>query len=157
MKYYADIDMLLKDVEKVSNKALLYCWEYLAGKLQEEIGRDSYDTGQLARSITYMQVNDGVLVGSNLEYALVRENGRQPWKFPPLDALVGWTARKGMITGWATQKYDSLHYTDKGVIFVIARAIAERGIQWKHTFQNVFNKEKQNITNLYQELLQQWL
>lgn len=157
MKYYADIELMLKDIEKQSDKALLYCGEYLASKLQEEISRDSYDTGALARSITYMKTKDGVIVGSNLQYALVRENGRRPWKFPPLDALVGWTARKGMITGGATQRYDNLHYTDKGVIYVIARAIAERGIQGKHTFENVFNKEKQNIIDLYSELISQWL
>ena len=61
-----------------------------------------------------------------------------------------------MITGGATQRYDDLYYKDKGTIFLIARAIATRGIEWKHTFRNVFNREKQNILDLYTDLMKQW-
>jgi len=157
MKYYADIDLMIKDIEKESDKALAYCWEYLASKISDEIERDSYDTWALARSITWIKDKDGILVGTNLEYTLIREYGRRPWRFPNLDALVGWTARHGMITWGATQKYDNLHYEDKGVVFVIARAIARNGIEGKHTFENVLNREKQNIIDLYSELLNQWL
>lgn len=135
----------------------MYCGEYLQGKLQEELRKDSYDTGNLARSIVYRKVDDyTVEVGSALEYAAVREYGRKPGTFPNLDALVGWSARKGMITGGATQRYDDLYYKDKGTIFLIARAIATRGIEWKHTFRNVFNREKQNILDLYTDLMKQW-
>ena len=158
MKYYVEnLDKVLNELQNQSDKALLYCWEYLADKFKEEVSKDSYDTGQLARSITYMKDKDWVLVWTNLEYALVREYWRKPWKFPPLQALVGWSARKGMISWWATTRYDDLHYTDKGTIYVIARAIARNGIQGKHTFERVFNREKQNIIDLYTELINKWL
>ena len=158
MKYTVQwVDKFIKKIEMTSTRALMYCGEYLQSKLREEIRKDSYDTGNLARSITYRKVDDyTVEVGSALEYAAVREYGRKPGTFPNLDALVGWSARKGMITGGATQRYDDLYYKDKSTIFLIARAIANRGIEGKHTFENVFNREKQNILDLYTDLMKKW-
>lgn len=145
-----NIDKVIADVEKKSGNALLKVWMYLEQKIKQEIQKDSYDTGQLARSINTQKVSDEkVVVGTNLEYALVREYGRKPWRFPPLQALVGWSARKGMITWWATSKYEDLHYTDKGKIFLIARAIARNWIQGKHTFERTINAEKDKFTDLF--------
>ena len=145
-----NIDKVIADVEKKSGNALLKVWMYLEQKIKQEIQKDSYDTGQLARSINTQKVSDEkVVVGTNLEYALVREYGRKPWRFPPLQALVGWSARKGMITWWATSKYEDLHYTDKGKIFLIARAIARNWIQGKHTFERTINTEKDKLSNLF--------
>lgn len=158
MKYNVDVSKVVKKITDSSDKALLYCWEYLADKLKEQIQEDSYDLGTYANSITYRTLKKWVVVvGSNIEYAPVLEYGRKPGKFPNLDALVGWTARKGMITGGATKTYDNLYYKDKGVVFLIARAIATRGTKGKHTFKNVYNAEKQNIINLYRELLAKWV
>lgn len=160
MKYTVEgVDKFIKQVKMDANKALLYCGEYLQGKLREQLSIDSYDTGALARSVTYRLVEDGVVeVGTNLEYAAIREYGRKPGRFPNLDALVGWSARHGMITGGATQKYDELHYKDKGVIFLVARAIARRGIQGKHTFENVYEQEKDNVVKLFNDLMaKQWV
>lgn len=158
MKYYVEnIDKVIKDIEIKSWKALMKCWKYLEWKLREEVGKDSYDTGKLAGSIeTIQESNEKVVVWTKLEYALVREYWRRPWKFPPLDALVGRSARKGMISWWATSRYDDLHYKDKGVVFVIARAIARRGIEGKHTFETVINREIENISNLFVKYMQQW-
>lgn len=160
MKYTVEgVDKFIKQVKMDANKALLYCGEYLQGKLREQLSIDSYDTGALARSVTYRLVEDGVVeVGTNLEYAAIREYGRKPGRFPNLDALVGWSARHGMITGGATQRYDELHYKDKGVIFLVARAIARRGIQGKHTFENVYEQEKDNVVKLFNDLMaKQWV
>lgn len=160
MKYSVDpkdLDKLASLVAKDSGTALKKCWMYLEWKLKEQMYTDSFDTGHLAESITTQQVSETkVVVGTNLEYALVREYGRRPWKFPPLDALVWWTARKGMISWWVTAKYDDLHYTDKWIVFIIARAIATRWIPWKHTFENVINREQQNIINLYVKYMNEW-
>lgn len=159
MTYYGVewLDNVLNKLQKNSDKALLYCWEYLASKLQEQISIDSFDTWDLARSITYRKVSEWVVeVWSALEYAAVREFWRKPWKFPPLDALVWWTTRKGMISWWATQRYDDLYYKDKGVVFLIARSIARNGIEWKHTFEKVVEKERQNIIDLYTEYMDKW-
>lgn len=50
--------------------------------------------------------------------------------------------------------YDDLYYKDKGVVYVIARAISIRGIKGKHTFKNVLEREKKNVINLYYDLMQ---
>ena len=160
MKYTIDqqsLNKVLKNLENKSDKALKYCWEYLASKISEQTKEDSYDLWTLARSIDYRLVKHGLVeVWSALAYAPIREYWRKPWKFPPLDALVWWTARKGMISGGATQRYDDLYYKDKGVVYVIARAIANKGIKWKHTFQNVVNKERKNIQQIYIDYMSKW-
>lgn len=151
------LDQVLNNLEMDSDKALLYCWEYLASKFKEQVELDSFDTWQLAESITYRKAGDWVVeVWTDLEYAKVREYWRKPWKFPPLDALVGWSARKGMISWGATMKYDDLHYTDKWTIFLIARKIATEGIEWMYTFNTVYEREYQNVIDLYIELMNKW-
>lgn len=151
------LDKLASMVIKDSGEALMKCWEYLEWKIRDEIKIDSYDTSKLADSINTKKVSDTkVIVGTNLKYALVREYGRKPWKFPPLQALVWWTARKGMISWWATAKYEDLHYTDRWVIYVIARAIATRWITGKHTFERVIDRERENIINLYVKYMNEW-
>ena len=157
MKYSVDVkslDKVISQIEKESDNALMKCWLYLEWKLKEQMSVDSYDTWKLAESINTQRVAENkVIVWTNLEYALVREFGRRPWKFPPLQALVPRTARKGMISWGVTARYEDLHYEDKWTIFVIARAIATRWIQWKHTFENVIKKEQQNVINLYANLM----
>lgn len=155
MRYVIEwLDSILKKAESCSDKALLYCWEYLAWKIQEQVEQDSYDTWNLARSITYRKVKEWVVeVWSWLEYAAVREYWRLPGTFPNLDALVGWTARKGMISWGATQRYDDLYYKDKSTVFLIARAIATRGIPWQYTFEKVIEREQKNVIDLYTEYM----
>ena len=160
MKYQIEnLDKFIKNVKVTSDLALQECGEYLASKLKEETEKDSYDLWTLANSYVVRKVKSGVVqVWSTLEYAPVREYGRQPWQFPNLDALVGWTARKGMISKKnATKNYDDLYYKDRGVVFLIARAIARNGIKGKNTVHNVYEREKENIKNLYRQIMQQWV
>ena len=151
MKYTVqNIDKVVVDVEKKWGNALYKVWLYLEQKIKQAVEKDSYDTGQLARSINTQKISDEkVVVWTNLEYALIREYGRRPWKFPPLQSLVGWSSRKGIISWWATSRYEDLHYTDKGKIFVIARSIALKGIQGKHTFENTIKSEANKLTTLF--------
>ena len=68
--------------------------------------------------------------------------------------MVGRTARKGMISkNNATKDYDDLYYKDKGIVYIVARAIATRGIKGKYSFKKVYEREKQNILNLYHDLM----
>ena len=160
MKYSVKgVDKFIKSMERDATKALLYCGEYLQGKLREQIEIDSYDTGDLSRSITYRQLDGNTVeVGTSLEYAPIREYGRKPGTYPNFNALVWWAARHGMITGGATSKYKDLHYTDRGVIFVLARSIKLKGIEGKHTFENVYNAEKDNIVKIFNDYMnKQWL
>lgn len=153
MKYSVDqqsLNKFVKNFQVRSDNALEICWEHLKTEIQKQMYNDSYDLGDLRRSIESRLVKHWLVeVWSALVYAPVREYWRQPWKFPPLQSLVGWTARKHIIKWGAMSNYEDLHYTDKGKIFLIARAIATRGIKWKHTFQNVLNRERKNIQKIY--------
>lgn len=160
MKYAVEnLDKFIKKLNITSDMALKYCGDYLAAELKKETEKDSYDLGTLANSYVVRQVRSGMVqVGSMLEYAPVREYGRKPGTFPNLDALVGWTARKGMI--WknnASKGYNDLSYKDKGTIYVVARAIAIRGIPGVYTVHKVYEREKKHIVNLYRQKMQQWL
>lgn len=154
MKYTVDIQSLkavMRNIQEKSDRALEICGEHLKTEIKKQMKTDSYDLWNLARSVESRLVRHWLVeVWSALVYATIREYGRKPWKFPPLDALVWWTARKKMISkGNTTKKYDDLHYKDKGVVFVIARSIAKKGIKGKHTFQNVLDRERANIKKLY--------
>ena len=163
MKYTVDQQALkraINNIQNKSDKALEYCWEYLTGKIQEQLKEDKvYDLWTLAWSIDYRLVRRGLVeVWSALAYAPVMEYGRQPWKFPPLDSLVGWTSRKKIISPWnATKSYDDLHYKDKGKVYVIARGIANNGIKGRHSFETALNKERKNIQKIYIDYMKRWL
>lgn len=158
MKYKVEwLNNLLKNINKSTDTALMKCWLYLESRLKEQMRKDSYDTWELASSITTRMIQPWLVeVWTNLEYAVIREYWRRPWKFPPLDVIAKWTARKGMITWWVNTWYDNLYYKDKWVVFVIARAIATRGIEWKHTFEKVYEREKDNIIDLFNKYFNQW-
>lgn len=85
------------------------------GKAKQRVRRD---TSTLARSLT-SEVRGGTsevrgLVGSNLPYAKVVEEGRRAGApMPPQGALLGWMRRKGI---------------DAEAEFVVRRGIARRGI-----------------------------
>lgn len=158
MKYTVDqqsLNRFVKNFQARSDNALEICWEHLKAEIQKQLFIDSYDLGNLRRSVESRLVKHGVVeVWSALVYAPIREYWRQPWKFPPLQSLVGWTARKHIIKWWAMSNYEDLHYTDKWKIFVIARSIAKKGIKGKHTFQNVMDRERKNIQKIYIQNMQ---
>lgn len=151
----------MKKIEIDSDTALKKVWSVLEEAIRYELESDSYDTGDLVDSVNSKLVRTGLVeVGSNKEYALAREHWRRPGKYPNFDALVGWAARKWMIT-WASKDYDSLHYKDKWVVFVIARAISENGTNWtgnpetswKQTFKKVLAREKEDLIALYRQYM----
>jgi hypothetical protein len=39
---------------------------------------------------------------------------------------------------------------------VIARAIANKGIKWRHSFQTTLNKERKNIQQIYIDYMSKW-
>lgn len=158
MKYTVDqqsLNKFVKNFQARSDNALEICWEHLKAEIQKQLFIDSYDLGNLRRSVESRLVRHGLVeVWSALVYAPIREYGRQPWKFPPLQSLVGWTSRKHIIKWGAMSNYEDLHYTDKWKIFLIARAIAVKGIKGKHTFQNVMDRERKNIQKIYIQNMQ---
>lgn len=87
------------------------------GLLAQRVARQQAprDTATLQRSIGLEVKPLYATVATHLVYASVMEFGRRPGaRMPPLKALEGWARRHGF---------------DKDSIFVLARAIARRGIK----------------------------
>lgn len=152
----------IKKLQMTSDEALKKVGQVLEQAIRYELESDSYDTGNLASSVNTKLVRSWVVeVGTNLEYALVREHGRRPWTYPNFDALTAWAGRKGIIQ-WASAKYDELHYKQKGIVFIIARSIKENGTDreegspeksGKQTFKRVLAREKSDLILLYRQYM----
>lgn len=88
------------------------------------------DTGRLRASITpeVRVEGDDVLgvVGSNVAYAPMMEMGTRPF-WPPVAALETWARRHGISA------------------FLVARAIARRGIRARRFLQGAFEKNRERI------------
>ncbi len=101
---------VLEPVEDVIREAALF-----AEKRVRERSFETRDTSALARSWTSEVHGLTAEVFSPLQYAIVEEEGRRPGaKMPPPAALEGWARRHGFPT-------------DRGALFVLARAIGRRG------------------------------
>ena len=89
-----------------------------ASNIGEKVARAKApkDTSSLTRDIRaeVRSLSARVHAPRNLEYYRVMEEGRRPGKFPPLSAISAWATRKGI---------------PQGAVYVIARAIARRGIK----------------------------
>lgn len=100
------------------------------------------DTMALANSITLQVQSLSVRVYSPLPYADAMESGRPPGRMPPPQALVGWMARHGM----------------SGVSpFVLARAIARRGIKGRFFFQKAVQAVQRALPGMANDLLQRFV
>jgi hypothetical protein len=69
------------------------------------------------------------VVGSNLVYAPYQETGTRPF-WPPLSALQVWARRHGTSA------------------YVVARAIARRGIKPKRFLQRAFDQSKSEVMRI---------
>lgn len=88
------------------------------------------DQGRLRGSITHVVERDGnelaVFIGTNVHYGIFVHEGRRPGaKMPPVDVIQEWAQHKRIITSTDTPSQA------RGKAFVIARAIARRGIKPK--------------------------
>ena len=91
------------------------------------------DTGRLRSSITPEVASMGKevvgIVGSNVAHAPMMELGAKP-HFPPISALEVWARR---------------HHADP---YLVARAIARKGLAARKFLQNAFEKNKTRIIQL---------
>lgn len=125
--------------------------------------REAFDTGRLLRSVTTQIIkgNDQLrlLIGSNLDYALFVEEGRKPGKWPNVNDLVGWVARKLRkqgINARVNVTFDQLKQMAKSkkksgeissqakiarqhlaALYLIGRKIATKGIRQKLIFKRI--------------------
>lgn len=138
-------------VQTRSQKALMKAGLYMETMLKKAVPKD---TGDLQRSIfSKMEKSDTVRVGSLSWSAWVAEEGRTPWRMPPLDALVGRTIRKKGLPWNKTQSWNNQPKHTKSVVWLIARKIRDRGIEAKHIFSKTWEENKDKATQIYFETL----
>lgn len=94
------------------------------------------DTGLLRGSIT-PSVSVGAteikgVVGSNVKYAPFMELGTRP-HWPPISALETWARRHGMVA------------------FLVARAIARRGLKARKFLQRAFDENRGRIVQIFKD------
>lgn len=138
-------------VKSRSQHALLKAGSYIATMLKKAVPKD---TGDLQKSIFHELINSKtVRVGSLSWSAYVAEEGRKPWKIPPLDALVGWTIRKFWL-GWSkTQPWKEQPRETKSAVWLVARKIRDKGIEAKHIFSNTWEENKDKAIQIYFDTL----
>lgn len=145
--------------------------------LESEIKKDwPTSSGVSGREITAdTTISNGLAktwVGSSLKapWAIVVEKGRAPGKLPNLGAISKWIARTpkvqtglremvrrngGRLNSIQVQdKYETLDSTQRGVVFVIARSIAKKGIKGRFIFKKVRQKKIRQARKIVLKRLQ---
>lgn len=113
---------------------------------REAIANAPRDTAGLQRSIMREVKPMMARVYTNLQYAPVMEYGRRPGgRMPPPEALAGWARRHGF---------------PQEALFVLARAIARRGIKGRFFFRKAHDAVERalpaRIQQLANEIERQW-
>lgn len=138
-------------VQTRSQKALMKAGLYVETMLKKAVPKD---TGELQKSIFHDLIKSNtVRVGSLSWSAWVAEEGRKPWRMPPLDALVGWTIRKMGLLWNKTKPWKEQPKQTKSVVWLVARKIRDRGIEAKYTFSKTREANKDKATQIYFETL----
>lgn len=96
------------------------------------------DTGRLAGSITHTISGGGAnltsKIGPSVAYGLFVEKGRAPGKMPPIGAIRGWAARKGINP------------------YMLARAIARKGTKPHPFLVPAFEQNSGRVIALFQKI-----
>lgn len=129
-------DKAVKTFEKLDKKAIDGVKQSVIGsafKIETEAKRKApSDTGRLRSSIQTEIRKNGfeAVIFTDVEYALPVEEGTVP-HFPPPNALSGWANRHGL----------------NGLEFIIARAIARRGLPPRPFLFPSWDNERPNFIN----------
>lgn len=100
------------------------------------------DRGTYRRSWRYDDLPNGAQITNSVPYASVIEGGRRPGaRQPPTEALVGWVKRKGLVKG----RGKSADAEARGVAFIIARAIAKRGLPAKGVLKRALERLRTEV------------
>lgn len=99
------------------------------------------DRGRLRASITSEMdsaaVPKWVQIGTNVEYAPYVHEGRPPGKFPPMDKIAAWAARKGLPA------------------FPVARAIARNGTKPRPFLTDALDESERRIRNIFDAMIKE--
>lgn len=127
-------------------------------EVRQEIRKvGAVDQGMLSGSVTHTPPRRSrtraiVTVFSPLEYASVIEFGRRPRRggIPPLQPLIGWAKRKGIISALPTNPGNLKGLKGQlaeelRIVRAIAWTIFEKGIEGRHPFTVAFMRKKRTI------------
>ena len=92
------------------------------------------DTGRLAGSITHSISGLTSRIGPSVQYGLFVERGRRPGKMPPVSAVAGWAARKGVNP------------------YVLARSIGRKGTRPQPFLVPALTQSQGRIVALFQKV-----
>ena len=125
----------------------------MAEKVKQKAKQEKvFDTGTYIRAVYSKLIwNDKVRVWNTKWYARIVEYWRKPWKYPPFDALVWWTARKFSLP-WKTLAYKNAKPELKSKVFLVARSIKNNGIEWKDIFQKTYKENRALITKTFKSV-----
>lgn len=135
------MDLAVQEWPKVAESAMHEATAYGQRLTQENIREDDLLFRRaLLNSISTQVVSEGspmVTTGhvySELPYAEVMEDGRQPGKFPPRDAIEPWVAEKVMGGALGRAPKGTKEQQIRSLTFVISRSIAKKGIKGRKYF-----------------------
>lgn len=141
--------LVTQKIEWAYKRALLDTGHYFASLVRQAIiNKEWFDTGEILNSIFVRVSWDRVQVWSNAIQAVIMEFGRKPLsKRPPMQAIVPRLNRKWVVSG---QTLDSLSSKDKGIVYVIAKSIGEKGIKPRKYFTDTFENNRELINNYFE-------
>lgn len=140
----------INDIKRKMSLGVQKSWFFLETKLKQEAEKEkAYDTWDYIRSFYTKNVTKyKVMVWNSKWYARAIEEGRKPWKYPPFDALVWWTARKFNLPG-KTKTYEQADPALKSKVFLVARAIKTKWTKKKEIFKNTYLRNKAWMTRVF--------
>lgn len=135
--------------------------EQIAQVYRDKMSNVGYDrNGELMRFTWVTEYNGNLFsLYFNLpDYFQFAENGRNPGKFPPPDAILKWIQFKRIVPSSHSGKIP----TTSQLVYLISRKIAQKGTQGKHllqqtideTYDTLVDKLVEAITNQLEEELE---
>ena len=136
-KFRKQVKQYAKQVNLSTQQALdKVALDILTGSKRILDGNRTTDRGLLKNSITIQKTPlGGRRIGTNTGYGFYVEFGRQPGKMPPVRFIEGWVRRKLGLKGKES----------KGVAFMIAKGIAQRGTKAQPFLRPSFERERKRL------------
>lgn len=135
-------------LKQASEKALYDTAVYYSELVKKKIKDSGWsDTWELINSIFIRDLWYKVQVWSKTAQAVIMEFGRKPMsKRPPMQSLVPWANRKGIVSG---STLGALSSKDKWIIYIMAKSIGEKGIKPRKYFSETFEENLENLNKYY--------
>lgn len=138
-------------VKNRSQQALKKAWLYMETMFKKAVPKD---TGDLQKSIFHELVSEKMVRVWSISWsAYVVEEGRDPGKMPPLDALVGWVIRKKGLPGMVTRPWAEQPKETQSAVFGLARKLATKKMEAKHIFSETREANKDKAKKIYFDTL----